>query len=257
MVLNQLSDEEWTSLKLPPPDSAIPRPNVQLPDLVDPLPPVGQLDIPGFRVDNVDEVSVVIESPVRGNVGGVVSSVLDQDVHSRTDPTNSTCHDVCFAGLGGEVICLFSNEANVERSARGGRSIGAEVLSDVDVSQYVYGPPTPSPVQCGSNPFNTIASESRSVYSLGDLEMWDHSPHPKTGSCLGAAQPTPPCSTSQIFTAKLTSDTVVSLPNFYFLENANSESFYISPSNITPSPGSSSYVNHCHGSRLAPRRNSV
>ena len=32
-VLNNLTEEEWNSLKLPPPTSAVPRPNMQLPDL--------------------------------------------------------------------------------------------------------------------------------------------------------------------------------------------------------------------------------
>ena len=38
-MLNALSATEWSVLKLPPPSAVVPRPNRQLPDLVDPIHP--------------------------------------------------------------------------------------------------------------------------------------------------------------------------------------------------------------------------
>ena len=50
MILNEMTNEEWHARKLPLPDSARPRPNLQLPDLCRPMfhEQVVEPAVPGF-----------------------------------------------------------------------------------------------------------------------------------------------------------------------------------------------------------------
>ena len=86
---------------------AVPRPNMQLPDLEDPT--MALISVGGSPVAMArNPVSAVEE---RGRSGGHSGDVVVPRVQvshesvqiSVTDPR--MCHDVCFAGLGGEVVC--------------------------------------------------------------------------------------------------------------------------------------------------------
>ena len=94
-MVNSLSAEEWKTLKLPPPSTACPRPNVQLPDLVCsqsllPDTVISSLDLP----QAVDELEVAYE--IRSQV----------------------CHEECHPGLGGEVFCLFEDSLSAAKPLR-------------------------------------------------------------------------------------------------------------------------------------------
>ena len=140
-ILNALTDSEWKALKLPSPFDLIPRPNVQLPDLLDPLSCLRHVRDPVTRgtsgvgshvAGGVNPIEAQVSSLVNGGVldqltGG--SIVSDGDVHAQVsdeglscvlppssnvlhDPTRQ-CHKVCFPSLGGEVICLYEDVCGV------------------------------------------------------------------------------------------------------------------------------------------------
>ena len=62
-VLNSLSIDEWSRLKLPAPSSACPRPNLQCPDLVHLLPPVPSADTDAGGLPDVDMPDVRLAVP--------------------------------------------------------------------------------------------------------------------------------------------------------------------------------------------------
>ena len=70
-ILNQLSDSEWETYKLPPPSVVVPRPNVQLPDILDPVKPVsvGAVPVAGVHdVGNVHSVEVAAKMQLFSNL---------------------------------------------------------------------------------------------------------------------------------------------------------------------------------------------
>ena len=119
-LLNDISEEEWKQLKLPPPSSARPVPNVQLPGLLHPV-----LSHTGTVEELCDEFRPVelvsdgsrgklarSEPPIRVG-GGQVSVGIDQEIEpvcgQGVEPKQ--CHAECFASLGGEVVCLFGSDS--------------------------------------------------------------------------------------------------------------------------------------------------
>ena len=81
MVLNDMSDEEWASHKMPPISSCHPHANEQLPAL-------GYALVPQAMSDLVE-------------VGVTLREVEDR--------SSRLCHPECVPGLGGESFCLFED----------------------------------------------------------------------------------------------------------------------------------------------------
>ena len=223
MILNNLSEEEWHAYKLPPPESAKPRPNMQLPDLKDPLLPVPSGDIAaachphdGQVVHDPGDVSWSgdVNVPVQ-----LVASATVVEVNGEgrwIGPTSASCHDVCFPGLGGEVVCLYDSidSAHDENGAGKGVNVtaqcgaghgwngccgggdGGEVVScgaeqfSGDESVVPKAPSPNDPVIRGPDPFNTKASEVCS--SVQPRRSWDLGPlppPPRLGPDLGVSIP--------------------------------------------------------------------
>ena len=109
------------------------------------------------------------------------------------------CHVECCAGLGGEVICVYSDDEDAIE-------IGTE--NDTDISLQ--------PVLCKSTPVNTKASE---VFSETQLRRSRHvvllPPPPSLGPDLRVSSH-PPGSHTSNYNSKLTDESTGSLPNLYF-----------------------------------------
>ena len=90
------------------------------------------------------------------------------------------CHDECFPGLGGEMLCLYDDLGEID-------DVGLETNGDRDVDDHV-------PLSTGSNQVNTRASASRAVVLAEEilgLELLDPLPH-QVGSTPGGVKPPSP-----------------------------------------------------------------
>ena len=136
-------------LKLPPPHSAIFRPNVQLPDLVDPLPLVPKSMVSGLEEVGVSGLGLGGANTLGTAAKDVACSVGSQAANGaiRGDcvPSGSgqmgdtpMCHDVCFAGLGGDVVCLFSESDDVQGEGDLGSGTHGDIAS-VHVVDEIFG----------------------------------------------------------------------------------------------------------------------
>ena len=107
-------------MKLPHYSLANPRPNLQLPDLVDPLLSNVQSGGSGLAVGHLGDLEP-----------GVGAGVAIPGVSPGQESRSLMCHVECCAGLGGEVICVFSDDEDAVE-------IGSENDSDI----------SPQPVLC-------------------------------------------------------------------------------------------------------------
>ena len=137
-VLNNLTDEEWKSLKLPPTSTISPKANLQLADL----------STPSFKLtaawSNVEET--------RGVLGVAGDMVKEGQV--------SLCHSVCYAGLGGSQVCVMDDDGDVLVSGDGDDPMGDEVVPKLVEAENGLSFHTGLQV-----PFNTEASQFASNYS--------------------------------------------------------------------------------------------
>ena len=134
-VLNAITDEEWSQLKLPPVSSVYHSANLQLADLACPN---FLQKLPAVPVDVLSNGVAAAHHYVGGTPGGVVGKCTDQsgcldmvasvvidevpaaiDVLEVASPSDGVvgstvpglemdqCHPHCFPGIGGELICLI------------------------------------------------------------------------------------------------------------------------------------------------------
>ena len=105
------------------------------------------------------------------------------------------CHPECFAGLGGELVCLFDN-SSVVSDAQDVPTSNEFVIPSATANQDV---PTPNNATLdGSNPSNivlgpsnTLASELSVGIAWGNLGNESPCPH-QVGSTPGGAKPPSP-----------------------------------------------------------------
>ena len=98
-VLNNITDKEWRSLKLPPVSVVRHDANVQLSGLV----------VPNFQVAE-DTIDDVLGDAVPVHAVGVARQVVNYVVPSLdNEEVGSQCHPECYPGLGGEMFCLVDD----------------------------------------------------------------------------------------------------------------------------------------------------
>ena len=153
-VLNDLTDEEWLSHKLPPVTQVIPSANTQL----------SCLDLPSYQPlpsgREVGTLNVVVEMENVTARLNDVSDVGDRECLSLLGIPGNTeyqCHPQCYAGIGGELVCLFGD-------------VSDDDCDDVHVQEDVHGVPSPV-VELSLT--NTPASENISWCSQG--AVWSSS----------------------------------------------------------------------------------
>ena len=228
MSLNNLSDIEWKVLKLPPPNSAVPRPNIQLPDLVDP----NLSDMPKAQVVNGVECGVSLDADVATlgvgctdyGGGSTVVSLGGVQAPLKQVPT-PPCHDVCFPGLGGEVICLFDDLGETE------------VDDDIVPSPTACFPstqtvPLPDTLVFGSNMVDNKAPVNTDITANKSSSGSSLSP-PRLGPDYWSENKTT-CPPPHTTTLKLTGIRSNSLQNVYFQDISMVANLYIPLENMTP-----------------------
>ena len=219
-ILNSLTDEEWERLRLPSPTTAVFRPNLQLPNLADPqhkslhchaqcspvLHPIkSQLgprpQVKSFEPRHQSALSVLSHPP-----GDVHSSVQEHSVLGDCGVDKylpMQCHDVCFPGLGGDIVCLYDDDETQCDAAS----------DDVNACSPTLNPVLGEPDL--STPRHTILHSS---HSRGDPGLAHPLPNLKPGSGLEAVNPSPPCSPIHKLERKLTRYTNCVRECFYLLQ---------------------------------------
>ena len=134
-VLNSLSDEEWSQLKLPPVATVKHVSYVQLPDLENPsffqahsgrveVELSTEQDVLDMAIDTQSIPNLGARASLVPDVGQRLSSALKDEATAAGDivacvedvspaqlgEAPRQCHPQCYAGLGGEVLCLFEME---------------------------------------------------------------------------------------------------------------------------------------------------
>ena len=105
-----------SALKLPPPSIAVNHPNVQLPDLLDSV-------VSGVTVTGHERVCQPlylvptrpsgVKSSVRLDAGVKQTDLVEVSVgggdNAEIQRFNGQCHEECYAGLGGEMVCVHDD----------------------------------------------------------------------------------------------------------------------------------------------------
>ena len=136
-VLNSLTEDEWKANRLPPVTSVQPKPNSQLPDLVN----------PSF----VPTAYVVGEAP--GDQGHVVGEASGQVQSANVDDVlydeRNQCHPECFPGLGGVLHCVYDVQVDAVEPVMDNTPAS---VSTVVIARENPIPVPPPPPQVGSTP---------------------------------------------------------------------------------------------------------
>ena len=203
----------------------------------------------------------VVQSFVRLDVGVKQTDRVEVSVgggdNAEIQRFNGQCHEECYAGLGGEMVCVHEDFGGYgEADVSGVHPSHAESLDDV----VEYGVPTlslHSPVSGEPDTFNTKASFFTNETHL--RRSWSGPlPPPQAWVRTWGTKPPSPCSPTLFTKAKLTCDICTSLLNIYFQSEVDLNDKYIALENI-PSPPSISV----HGSlpvtpsSQTTRRNSI